>query len=146
MALNELKKAKGSTTKAYRKGRGVGSGNGKTCGKGHKGQHSRSGHMKPGFEGGQNPLYRRLPKFGFTHYGRKEYVTINVSQLNRYKEGTNVTISLLKKDGVIKSLKDGLKILGNGELKVKLNVEANKFAKSAKDKITKLGGTVKEVK
>ena len=146
MALNNLKKADGSTIKAYRKGRGVGSGNGKTCGKGHKGQHSRSGHMKPGFEGGQNPLYRRLPKFGFTRYDKKEYVTINVSDLNRYKENTNVSFSLLKKDGVIKSIKDGLKILGGGELKVKLNVEAHKFTKSAIEKIKNAGGTIKEIK
>lgn len=146
MALNNLKHAAGAHTETYRKGRGVGSGNGKTCGKGHKGQRSRSGHMKPGFEGGQNPLYRRLPKFGFHRYGKKEYVTINVEQLNRYKDGTKVNAELLKKDRVIKSVKDGLKILGKGELKVKLNVEANKFAKSAKEKIEKAGGTVKEVK
>lgn len=146
MALNNLKHTEGSTTSSYRKGRGVGSGNGKTCGKGHKGQSSRSGHMKVGFEGGQNPLYRRLPKFGFTHYGKVTYATVNVSDLNRYKDGTNVIPALLKSDGVIKCECDGVKILGNGTITKKLNVEANKFSKSAKEKIEKAGGTVKEIK
>ena len=146
MALNNLKKKKGSTIKNYRKGRGVGSGNGKTAGKGHKGQRSRSGHMKVGFEGGQNPLYRRLPKFGFNHYGKKEYAIVNLSQLNKYKDGTTINADLLLKDRVIRSKKDGLKILSNGDIKVKLNVEANKISKSAQEKITKAGGTIKLIK
>ena len=146
MALNNLKKANGSTTDPYRKGRGRGTGNGKTCGKGQKGQKSRSGHMKTGFEGGQNPLYRRLPKFGFKNHFRVEYATVDVSTLNRYKEGSKITPTLLVEDKIVKDEKDGLKILGNGELKVKLNVEAHKFSKSAKEKIEKLGGTIKEIK
>lgn len=145
MALNNLIKAEGSTMKSYRKGRGRGTGNGKTCGKGQKGQHSRSGRMKPGFEGGQNPLYRRLPKFGFTRYARIEYAIVNLSQLNNYKDGTTINLELLKEDGLIKSNQDKLKILGDGELTIKLNVEANKFSKSAKEKIEKSGGTIKEI-
>lgn len=146
MGLNELKHTKGSVTKSYRKGRGVGSGNGKTAGKGHKGQRSRSGHMKVGFEGGQNPLYRRLPKFGFTNRNRVEYAYVNVSVLNRYKDGTNVNPTLLKSDGVIKCDCQGVKILGDGNITKKLNIEAHKFSKSAKEKITKAGGTIKEIK
>jgi len=146
MALNELKKAKGSTIKSYRKGRGVASGNGKTAGKGHKGQRSRSGHMKVGFEGGQNPLYRRLPKFGFKHYARIEYATVNVSQLEKFKEGTEVNPTLLKEEGLVKKEFDGVKILGSGKLTKKLSVEAHKFSKSAKEAIEKAGGTVKEIK
>ncbi|MCQ2794149.1 MAG: 50S ribosomal protein L15 [Bacilli bacterium] len=146
MGLNELKYTPGSVTKAYRKGRGVGSGNGKTCGKGHKGQRSRSGHMKVGFEGGQNPLYRRLPKFGFSNMNRKEYACVNLEQLNRYKDGTNVNPTLLKSDGVIKCECSGVKILGQGTLEKKLNIEAHKFSKSAKAKIEKAGGSIKEIK
>jgi len=146
MALNKLKKVAGSTTDSYRKGRGVGSGNGKTAGKGHKGQHSRSGHMKVGFEGGQNPLYRRLPKFGFKHYGRVEFIAVNVADLAKYKDGTVVNAKLLKKDGIIKTDKAPLKILGKGALKVKLTVEANKFSKTAKNIISKAGGEAKIIK
>jgi len=146
MALNELKKAKGSTIKSFRKGRGVGSGNGKTAGKGHKGQRSRSGHMKVGFEGGQNPLYRRLPKFGFKHYARIEYATVNVSQLEKFKDGTLVNPALLKKEGLVKKEYDGVKILGSGKLTKKLTVEAHKFSKSAKEAIEKAGGSTKEIK
>lgn len=146
MSLNELKHAEGSVAKAYRKGRGVGSGNGKTCGKGHKGQRSRSGHMKVGFEGGQNPLYRRLPKFGFSNLNRKEYAYVNVSTLDKFKEGTIVNPALLKSEGVIKCECCGVKILGDGNITKKLTVEAHKFSKSAKEKIEKAGGTVKEIK
>ncbi len=146
MALNELKKAKGSTTKSYRKGRGVGSGNGKTAGKGHKGQRSRSGHMKVGFEGGQNPLYRRLPKFGFKHYARIEYACVNVGQLESFKDGSTINPTLLKKEGLVKKEYDGVKILGSGKLSKKLNVEAHKFSESAKKAIEKAGGTTKVIK
>lgn len=146
MSLNELKHTEGSVAKAYRKGRGVGSGNGKTCGKGHKGQRSRSGHMKVGFEGGQNPLYRRLPKFGFSNLNRKEYAYVNVSTLDKFKEGTIVNPALLKSEGVIKCECCGVKILGDGNITKKLTVEAHKFSKSAKEKIEKAGGTVKEIK
>jgi len=146
MALNEIKKVKGSTTKSYRKGRGVGSGNGKTAGKGHKGQRSRSGHMKVGFEGGQNPLYRRLPKFGFTPRVRTTYEVVNISSLEAFKDGENVNLALLKSKGVIKCECAKIKILGNGKLTKKLNVEAHKFSKSAKDAIEKAGGTTKEIK
>lgn len=146
MALNELKHAKGAKTNSYRRGRGVGSGNGKTSGKGHKGQRSRSGHMKVGFEGGQNPLYRRLPKFGFNRYNHVEYVTINVEVLNRFKDGENVNPALLKSKGVIKCDKRPLKVLGNGNITKKLIVSAHKFSKTAVDKITKAGGEVKEIK
>ena len=146
MGLNNLKVKPGSNEKSYRKGRGVGSGNGKTAGKGHKGQRSRSGHMKVGFEGGQNPLYRRLPKFGFTNIHKVEYAFVNVKDLNKFKDGDLVNSSLLYKEGVIKSKKVLLKVLGNGELKKKLVVEANKFSKSAIEKITKLGGEAKIVK
>ena len=146
MNLNELKPVPGSVEHAYRKGRGVGSGNGKTCGKGHKGQRSRSGHMKVGFEGGQNPLYRRLPKFGFTPIARKEYAYVNVETLNKFNDGTVVNPALLKSEGVIKCECCGVKVLGNGNITKKLTVEAHKFSKSAKEKIEKAGGTIKEIK
>ena len=113
MKLNELKNVEGARTKGYRKGRGLGSGNGKNCGTGNKGQKSRSGGLKaPGFEGGQTPLYRRLPKFGFTNGSRKEYAIVNVSALNKFAEGTEVTPVLLVESGLVKAEKDGVKILG----------------------------------
>ena len=141
MELHNLKNVAGAKTKSYRKGRGLGSGNGKNAGTGNKGQKSRSGGLKaPGFEGGQTPLYRRLPKFGFTNNGHKEYAIVNVSSLNGFKEGTVVTPALLIEKGLVKKELDGVKILGNGELTVKLTVQAAKFSKSAVAAIEKLGG------
>ena len=126
MNLSELKPAAGSTHSAnFRVGRGHGSGNGKTAGKGHKGQKARSGAPRPGFEGGQMPLYRRLPKRGFTNRNTKDIVSINITELNRFEDGTVVTIETLVENGVIKNPKDGVKILGNGELTKKLTVKAN---------------------
>ena len=143
MKLNELKNAEGAKTKAYRKGRGMGSGNGKNAGTGNKGQKSRSGGLKaPGFEGGQTPLYRRLPKFGFTNGGRIEYAIVNVSSLNRFKDGSVVTPELLIEEGLVKKELDGIKILGNGELSRKLTVKANKFSKKAEEVILAAGGKV----
>lgn len=141
MELHNLSNVQGAKTKGYRKGRGLGSGNGKNAGTGNKGQKSRSGGLKaPGFEGGQTPLYRRLPKFGFTNHSHKEYAIVNVSSLNGFKEGTVVTPALLVESGLVKKEFDGVKILGNGELKVKLTVQAAKFSKSAVAAIEKLGG------
>lgn len=146
MKLNELKNVEGAKTEGYRKGRGMGSGNGKNCGTGNKGQKSRSGGVKaPGFEGGQTPLYRRLPKFGFTNNAHKEYAIVNVSSLNKFAEGTEVTPTLLVESGLVKKEYDGIKILGNGELTVKLTVKANKFSKSAKEAIEKVGGVAEEI-
>ena len=141
MKLHELAPAAGSTTAAKRLGRGVGSGLGKTSGKGHKGAKARSGGGKrPGFEGGQMPLYRRVPKKGFTNIFRTEYVEVNVGQLEVFTEGTVVNAELLKAAGIIKKTLDGVKVLGNGELTKKLTVEAAKFTESAKEKIEAVGG------
>ena len=141
MKLHELAPAAGSTTAAKRLGRGVGSGLGKTSGKGHKGAKARSGGGKrPGFEGGQMPLYRRIPKKGFTNIFRKEYATVNLGQLEVFTEGTVVNAELLKAAGIIKKTMDGVKVLGNGELTKKLTVEAAKFTESAKEKIEAVGG------
>lgn len=141
MKLHELKPAPGSTTAPKRLGRGVGSGLGKTSGKGHKGAKARSGGGKaPGFEGGQMPLYRRIPKSGFTNIFAKEYATINLSQLERFDNGTVVTVQVLKDAGVVKQVKDGVKILGGGELTKKLTVQVSRFTASAKEKIEALGG------
>ena len=146
MKLNELKNVQGAKTEGFRKGRGLGSGNGKNCGSGNKGQKSRSGGGKaPGFEGGQTPLYRRLPKFGFTNGAHKEYAIVNVGSLNKFKEGTVVDPTLLVESGLVKKEFDGVKILGNGELTVKLTVKATKFSASAKEAIEKLGGTCEEI-
>ncbi|SHF10220.1 LSU ribosomal protein L15P [Seinonella peptonophila] len=146
MKLHELKPAAGSRKSNNRVGRGPGSGNGKTSGRGHKGQNARSGGgVRPGFEGGQNPLYRRLPKRGFKNRNRKEYAIINLSLLNRFAEGSEVTPELLVKQGVLKDLKDGLKILGDGELNVSLTVRANKFSRTASEKITAVGGTTEVI-
>lgn len=146
MKLNELKNVEGAKTEGFKKGRGLGSGKGKNCGTGNKGQKSRSGGVKaPGFEGGQTPLYRRLPKFGFTNNAHKEYAIVNVSSLNKFKEGTVVTPTLLIEEGLVKKEYDGVKILGNGELTVKLTVKATKFSKSAKAAIEKLGGVAEEI-
>ena len=141
MKLHELKPAVGSTTAPKRLGRGVGSGLGKTSGKGHKGAKARSGGGKaPGFEGGQMPLYRRIPKSGFTNIFRKEYATVNLSALERFEDGTVVTVDLLKAHGLVKQVKDGVKVLGGGELTKKLTVQVDRFTASAKEKIEALGG------
>jgi large subunit ribosomal protein L15 len=141
MKLHELKPAEGSRHARKRVGRGIGSGNGKTAGRGHKGQKARSGGgVRVGFEGGQNPLYRRLPKRGFTNIHRKEFAIVNIEELNRFADGTEVTPETLLETGVVKNPKDGIKILGNGELKVKLTVKANKFSQSAVEKIEAAGG------
>ena len=141
MKLHELKPAAGSTTAAKRLGRGVGSGLGKTSGKGHKGAKARSGGGKrPGFEGGQMPLYRRVPKKGFTNPFRVEYATVNVGSLEVFENGATVTVEDLKKAGLVKKTLDGVKILGNGDLTKKLTVEAAKFTETAKNKIEALGG------
>ena len=141
MKLHELKYTEGSRKDGFRLGRGHGSGNGKTSGKGNKGQKARSGGMgKLGFEGGQTPLARRLPKRGFTNFTRKEYAIVNLDQLNRVADGTEVTVELLKNTGIVKDLKCGVKVLGDGELEKKLVVKANKFTKSAVAMIEKVGG------
>ena len=146
MNLSELKPAAGSTHSAnFRVGRGHGSGNGKTAGKGHKGQKARSGAPRPGFEGGQMPLYRRLPKRGFTNRNTKDIVSINITELNRFEDGAVVTIETLVENGVIKNPKDGVKILGNGELTKKLTVKSNAFSASAAEKIQALGGTTEVI-
>ena len=141
MKLHELAPAAGSTTAAKRLGRGVGSGLGKTSGKGHKGAKARSGGgTRPGFEGGQMPLYRRVPKKGFTNIFRTEYAEVNVGQLEVFNDGVVVNAELLKAAGIIKKTMDGVKILGVGELTKKLTVEAAKFTESAKEKIEAVGG------
>ena len=142
MELSNLKPAAGSKhSNNFRKGRGHGSGNGKTAGKGHKGQKARSGAPRPGFEGGQMPLYRRLPKRGFTNPNSKTIVGINVSALERFDNEAVVTVETLIESGVIKNPRDGVKILGNGELTKKLTVKVNAFSEGAKAKIEALGGT-----
>jgi len=146
MKLNELKNVEGAKTAPFKKGRGMGSGNGKNCGTGNKGQKSRTGGGKaPGFEGGQTPLYRRLPKFGFTNGAHKEYAIVNISSLNKFKEGTVVNPTLLVEAGLVKKEFDGVKVLGNGELTVKLTVQAHKFSKTAKEAIEKVGGVAEEI-
>ena len=146
MKLHELKPAEGSRSERKRKGRGIGSGNGKTAGKGHKGQNARSGGgVRPGFEGGQNPLFRRLPKRGFTNINRKEYAIVNLDTLNRFDEGTEVTPALLLETGYVSSEKAGIKILGNGSLDRKLTVKAHKFSASAKEAIETAGGQTEVV-
>ena len=141
MELSNLKPAEGSKqSNNFRRGRGHGSGNGKTAGKGHKGQKARSGAPRIGFEGGQMPLYRRLPKRGFKNRNTKEIVAINMSKLEVFEDGATVTIDAMKEIGIIKNPKDGVKILGNGELTKKLTVQANAFSATAKEKIESLGG------
>ena len=141
MDLSNLKPAEGSKhSDSFRRGRGHGSGNGKTAGKGHKGQKARSGAPRPGFEGGQMPLYRRIPKRGFTNRNSKDIEAVNVSALERFDNDTEVTIATLIEAGVIKDAKDGVKILGNGELTKKLTVKVNAFSEGAKAKIEALGG------
>ncbi len=143
MKLHELSPAQGSATPAWRKGRGAGSGNGKTAGKGHKGQNARSGGgVRPGFEGGQIPLYRRLPKRGFHNRFATHYAIVNVSALNRFEDGATVDMQALKEAGLVRKELDGLKILGNGELTKNLTVKASIFSKTAQTKIEAAGGKV----
>ena len=142
MDLSNLRPAEGSKhSDSFRRGRGHGSGNGKTAGKGHKGQKARSGATRPGFEGGQMPLYRRLPKRGFTNRNSTEIVGINVSALERFDNDTVVTVETLLETGVIKNPRDGVKILGDGELTKKLTVKVDAFSEGAKAKIEAAGGT-----
>lgn len=146
MELSNLRPAEGSKhSDNFRRGRGHGSGNGKTAGKGHKGQKARSGAPRIGFEGGQMPLYRRIPKRGFKNINTKEIVAINVSALEKFDDGAVVDIEALKEAGIIKNPKDGVKVLGNGELTKKLSVKVNAFSASAKEKIEALGGTVEVI-
>ena len=146
MDLSNLKPAEGSKhSDNFRRGRGHGSGNGKTAGKGHKGQKARSGSPRPGFEGGQMPLYRRIPKRGFTCRNSKEIVSVNVSALERFENDTVVTVDTLIEAGIVKNPRDGVKILGNGELTKKLTVQANAFSASAKEKIEALGGNAEVI-
>ena len=146
MELSNLQPAEGSKhSDNFRRGRGHGSGNGKTAGKGHKGQKARSGAPRIGFEGGQMPLYRRLPKRGFKNRNHKEIVAINISVLEAFEDGTTVDVESLINQGIIKDACDGVKILGNGELTKKLNVKVNAFSESAKEKIEKLGGTIEVI-
>ncbi|MBQ7986762.1 MAG: 50S ribosomal protein L15 [Clostridia bacterium] len=141
MRLDELKPSEGSRFESKRVGRGIGSGTGKTSGKGHKGQNARSGGgVRPGFEGGQMPLYRRLPKRGFTNIFAKKYVTVNVEVLEKFENGTEVTAEVLKEAGIISKTLDGVKILGRGEVTKSLTVKVAGFTASAKEKIEKAGG------
>lgn len=147
MKLHELKPNEGSVQTRKRVGRGPGSGLGKTSGKGHKGQNARSGGgVRPGFEGGQLPLFRRLPKRGFNNYEfRTEYAIVNVGDLNDFKDGSVIELSNLKESGLVKKEKDGIKILGNGELTKKLTVKANKFSSTARIKIENAGGKIEVI-
>lgn len=146
MDLSNLKPADGSKhNDNFRRGRGHGSGNGKTAGKGHKGQKARSGAPRPGFEGGQMPLYRRIPKRGFTCRNSKEIVSVNISALEAFDNDTVVSVDTLIEAGIVKHAKDGVKILGNGELTKKLTVQANAFSASAKEKIEALGGNAEVI-
>ena len=142
MELSNLKSAEGSRhNDTFRSGRGYGSGNGKTAGKGHKGQKARSGAKRPGFEGGQMPLYRRLPKRGFACRNTKDIVAVNVDRLDVFDNDTTVDVNALVEKGIVSNPRDGVKILGNGEITKKLNVKVNAYSASAKEKIEKLGGT-----
>ena len=146
MELSNLRPAEGSKqSDNFRRGRGHGSGNGKTAGKGHKGQKARSGAPRPGFEGGQMPLYRRIPKRGFTNRNTKEIVAINLEVLESFEDGATVSVDTLIETGIVKNPRDGVKILGRGELTKKLNVQANAFSASAKEKIEALGGTAEVI-
>ncbi len=146
MKLHELTPAQGSARAAWRKGRGPGSGNGKTAGKGHKGQNARSGGgVRPGFEGGQFPIYRQHPKRGFKNHFAKDYVIVNVADLERFVEGTEVDLDVLMAARIVRRKGDGLKVLGNGELTKKLTVKAAVFSAAAKQKIEAAGGKAEEV-
>ncbi|MBZ4663309.1 MAG: ribosomal protein [Caloramator sp.] len=146
MKLHELRPAPGSTKEPKRKGRGTATGQGKTAGRGQKGQTSRSGGgVRPGFEGGQMPLHRRLPKRGFTNIFAKEYTEVNIEVLNKFENGTEVTPELLKEAKIVKNVRDGIKILGEGTLTKSLTVKAHKFTKSAIEKIEAAGGKVEVI-
>lgn len=146
MDLSNLQPAEGATqSNAFRRGRGHGSGNGKTAGKGHKGQKARSGAPRIGFEGGQMPLYRRLPKRGFKNRNKKDIVAINVSVLERFEDGAEVTVDSLMEAGIVKNPRDGVKILGNGEITKKVTVKVDAFSASAKEKIEAAGGTTEVI-
>ena len=146
MEMSNLQPAAGSVkSDNFRRGRGHGSGNGKTAGKGHKGQKARSGAPRIGFEGGQMPLYRRIPKRGFTNRNSLEIIAINVSVLNKFEDGTEVTPEVLLNEGVISKIADGVKILGNGELSKKLTVKVNAYSATAKEKIENAGGTAEVI-
>lgn len=146
MKLHELTPAYGSTKEAKRIGRGHGSGNGKTAGKGHKGQKARAGHgMRPGFEGGQMPLQRRIPKRGFNNIFAKEIVAVNVAALNVFEDGAVVDATALQAKGIIKKAETALKVIGNGNITKKLTVKANAFSKSAEEKITNAGGKIEVI-
>ena len=146
MKLHELQPAAGSRKERNRVGRGQGSGNGKTAGRGSKGQKARSGGgVRLGFEGGQTPLFRRLPKRGFQNINRKEYAVVNLETLNRFEDGQEVTTAVLVEAGIVKNEKDGIKVLANGKLERKLTVKANKFSQAAKEAIEAAGGTVEVI-
>lgn len=146
MKLHELRPAEGSTKNKKRIGRGTASGQGKSAGKGQKGQNSRSGGgTRLGFEGGQMPLYRRLPKVGFTNIWRKEYAVVNLSDLDVFEDGTVITIEALKEAGLVKAMKAGVKILGTGDISKSLTIQANKFSKTAIEKINAAGGKVEVI-
>ena len=146
LELSNLRPAEGSKhSDNFRRGRGHGSGNGKTAGKGHKGQKARSGAPRPGFEGGQMPLYRRIPKRGFHNRNTKEIVAINLEVLERFEDGATVSVDTLIETGIVKNPRDGVKILGRGELTKKLNVQVNAFSASAKEKIEAPGGTAEVI-
>ena len=146
MKLHELKAAEGSRKERKRKGRGIGSGNGKTAGKGHKGQNARSGGgVRLGFEGGQTPLFRRLPKRGFTNVNRKDYAIVNLDTLNLFEDGTEVTPALLLETGIVSKEKAGIKILAKGNIEKKLTVKAHKFSSTAKEAIEAAGGNTEVI-
>lgn len=146
MKLHELKPAAGSRSERNRVGRGMSSGNGKTSGRGHKGQKARSGGgVRLGFEGGQTPLFRRLPKRGFTNVNRKDYAVINLDVLNRFEDGAEVTPVALVEAGIVKNEKSGIKVLANGELTKKLTVKAAKFSKAAEEAIVAAGGSIEVI-
>ena len=146
MKLHELSPAAGSAKPVYRKGRGPASGNGKTAGKGHKGQNARTGGgVRPGFEGGQIPLYRRLPKRGFHNVFAKHYTIVNVDALNVFEDGSVVSADTLIENGIINDIQDGIKVLGNGEISKKLTVKASIFSASAKEKIEAAGGKIEVI-
>ena len=141
MNLSNLQPAEGSKHNDYRRGRGHASGNGKTAGYGHKGQKARSGRPRPGFEGGQMPLYRRLPKRGFKNYNHKDIVAVDISALERFEDGAAVDVQALKEMGIIKESRDGVKIIGNADLSKKLSVKVDAYSAAAKEKIEAAGGT-----
>ena len=146
MKLHELRYNDGAVSEAKRKGRGTSSGNGKTAGRGQNGQNSRSGGgVRPGFEGGQTPLFKRLPRRGFTNVSRKEYAVVNVEQLNCFNDGDTVNLEALIKAGFVKKVNDGVKVLGNGQLTKKLTVKAAKFSQSAEKAIVEAGGTIEVI-